>query len=44
MDGMTGMSGVTERVKYKAQVFDGVINAFFRLRQLDSEQLGQSRA
>ncbi|GEM_PF-2177002 len=38
------MNGVTERVKYKAQVFDSVINAFFRLRDLDSELLGQSRA
>ena len=38
------MSDVAERTKYKAQVYDVALNAFFKLRDFDSEAMGQSRA
>lgn len=37
------MSDVAERTKYKAQVYDVLLNAFFRLRDFDSAVLGESR-
>lgn len=37
------MSEIAERTKYKAQVHDVVLNAFFKLREFDSEVLGEPR-
>lgn len=38
------MSDTSERTKYKAQVFDLALNAFFKLREFDSAALDQPRA
>lgn len=37
------MSEVSERTKYKAQVYDVVLNAFFKLREFDSGTLAVPR-
>jgi hypothetical protein len=38
------MSGITEADKYKAQVYDAVLNAFFKLREFDAESLDRPKA
>ena len=38
------MSEASERTKYKAQVYELVLNAFFKLREFDSADLNQPRA
>lgn len=38
------MSNIPERTKYKAQVYDLALSAFFKLREFDSATLGQPRA
>ena len=38
------MSDTSERTKYKAQVFDLALNAFFKLKVFDSAALNQPRA
>lgn len=38
------MSDTSERTKYKAQVYDLALNAFFKLREFDSNALDQPRA
>jgi hypothetical protein len=38
------MSDASERTKYKAQVFDVALNAFFKLREFDADTVGVSRA
>jgi len=38
------MSDASERTKYKAQVYDVALNAFFKLREFDSDALQQPRA
>lgn len=38
------MSGIPERMKYKAQVYDLALSAFFKLREFDSAALDQPRA
>ena len=37
------MNDIPEDVKYKAQVYDLVLNAFFKLRDFDSASLGRPR-
>lgn len=39
---MSDMNDVSERTKYKAQVYDVALNAFFTLRAFDSEALNVS--
>ncbi|MFD3266147.1 hypothetical protein [Phenylobacterium ferrooxidans] len=38
------MNDTSERTKYKAQVYDLALNAFFKLREFDSAALNQPRA
>lgn len=37
------MADVPDRTKYKAQVYDVALNAFFKLREFDSAGLGEDR-
>jgi hypothetical protein len=37
------MNDVSERTKYKAQIYDVALNAFFKLRDFDSQALGRPR-
>ncbi len=39
-----GVTDPSERTKYKAQVYDLALNAFFKLREFDSDSLQLSRA
>ena len=38
------MSAISNSTKYKAQVYDLALNAFFRARDLDAESLGLPKA
>lgn len=38
------MSDIPESDKYKAQIYDAALNAFFKLREFDAESLGRSKA